>query len=407
MPNELLLSIGQNLSIPDLYNFISTSHRISTLLTSHLHNLVVQDKSRMGVLMWAVKHGHGPLVELAISLGADIHMQYYDDEEKVEEGIPYYGFRNLLDWAAFYGHSNVIRILFKHGARVDDGLSSWEAPGSLHMAAVHGRSEAARVLLELGADMTIVNKQNEMPAHLAARGSVSCLQAFIDAGFDLNTEGPYYATVLHVAAHYASIEMVEYLLGKEEMKLAIDAQDCEGHTPLHLAILNSEIVKLLLSHGADMEVQDEYGRTPAHRAACGGIRGLDPESLRTLIDAGSDLSIRADNGRTVLHYAAEFFNQQEVMEYLLKQPGVIINAQDSRRETPLAAAANRSPGPEKEWMISLLLRYGADLEMMDNFGRTPADKIRRGIPKYRSWWNHDNGKYSHWDDGHYMYWLEY
>ena len=124
--------------------------------------------------------------------------------------------------------------------------------------------------------MSIVNFQNEMPAQIAARGSISCLQAFIDAGFDLNTRGPYYATVLHIAAQNTSIEMVTYLLGKEEMKMAINSQDCEGHTPLHLAILNSEIVKLLLSHGADMGAQDIYGRTPAHRAACSGIRGLDP-----------------------------------------------------------------------------------------------------------------------------------
>ena len=306
MPNELLLLLGENLSIPDLYNFLSTCCRISTLLTLRLHNLVVQDKGGMGVLMWAVKHGHGPLAELAISLGADIHRRYCDDEEKIEEGVTYYGPRNPLDWAAFYGHSNVIHILFKHGARVDDEVSSWETPGSLHMAAVHGRSEAARVLLELGADMEIVNKQQEMPAHLAARGSISCLQAFIDAGFDLNTEGPYYVTVLHIAANYASIEMVEYILEKEEMKMAINDQDCEGHTPLHLAIRNSEIVKLLLSYGANIGVQDEYGRTLAHSAACGGIRGLGPESLRTLIDAGSDLSIRANNGQTVLHYVLRF-----------------------------------------------------------------------------------------------------
>ena len=373
IPNELLLLVGENLSVPDLYNFISTCHRISTLLTPRLHNLVVQDESGMGALKWAAKNGHGPLAELAILLGANVNMHYNDKEE--DKVITFYGPRNALDWAAFYGHSNLIRILFKHGARVDDRVSSLKTPGSLHMAAVHRRSEATRVLLELGADMMIENKQKEMPAHCAARGSISCLQAFTDAGFDLNTEGPYYATVLHVAVHHSSIEIVEYLLGREEMRMAINAPDLRGHTPLHLAILNSEIVKLLLRHGADMGVLDCHGRTPAHRAACGGIRGLDPESLRTLIDAGSDLSIKAGRGQTVLHYAAEFFNQQQVMEYLLQQPGVNINAQDSNGATPLAAAANRSLGQEREWMISLLLQYGADLEMKDNSGETPADKI--------------------------------
>ena len=401
MPYELLLLVGENLTIPDLYNFHSTCHQLSVILTSQLHNLIRKNEGGMGALKWAVKHGHGPLADLAISLGADIKMLYYSEGE-----TNYNDQKNSLNWAAFYGHSNVIRILFKHGARVNDRGSNGRSLGPLHMAVAHGRSEATRVLLELGANMRIVNIQNEMPAHIAARGSVSCLQAFIDAGFDLNTQGPYYATVLHIAAHHANIEMVEFLLGQEQMRMAINSQDCEGHTPLHLAILNAEIVKLLLRHGADMGAQDTYGRTPAHRASCGGIRGLDPESLRSLIDAGSDLSIKANDGQTVLHYAAEFFNQQDVMEYLLKQSGVLINAQDSNGETPLAVAANRSPGPVKDWMISLLLQHGADLEIKDDFGRTPADKIRLGIPKdYRC--HNNDGKYSHWDDERYMYWVLY
>ena len=377
MPNELLLWMVASLSILDLYNFCSTCRQISALLGSRLRSRVVVDEDGTGVLKWAVKHGHGPLAELAISLGADMHIRYD------AEGTADYGWRNLLDWAAFYGHSNIIHILFKHGARVDDEVFQLVAPGSLHMAAVNGRSEAAKALLELGADMTIVNEDNEMPAHIAARGSISCLQAFIDAGFDLNTKGCYQGTVLHIAAQFASVEMMEYLLEKEEMKKAVNDQSCLGHTPLHLAILNSDNVKLLLHHGADMKARDYFGMTPTHRAACGSISGLDPESLRTLIDAGFDLSIRARSGRTVLHYAAEFFQQQDVMEYLVKQPGVIVNAQDSRGVTPLALAMDRCPSPEREWMISLLIQYGADLDIKDNLEKTTADRICQLKPKFQ------------------------
>ena len=205
----------------------------------------------------------------------------------------------VLKWAAKHGH-----------ASLDNGVTYWKTLRSLHTAALHGRSEATRVLLELGTDMAIINQQKAMPAHLAARGSVSCLQAFIDARFALNTEGPNYAEVPHFATHHASIEMVGYFLGKAEMKMAINARNFAGYTPLHLAILNSEIVKLLLPHGADMEVQDCYRRTPTHCPACGGIRGLDSESLKTLTDSGSALSIRADNGQTVLLYAAESINHK-------------------------------------------------------------------------------------------------
>ena len=94
-----------------------------------------------------------------------------------------------------------------------------------------------------------------------------------------------------------------------------------------------------------------------------------------MIDAGSDQSIKADNGQTVLHYAVKFFNQHEVMEYLLKQPGVIINGQDFNGETPLAIAADRTLGPKRDWIISLLLQYGTDLENKNDCEKTPANKI--------------------------------
>ena len=281
MPTELLLLVGGTLSIPDLYNFLSASDRLPSALASLLRNLVAQDEGGTGVLRWAAEHGHAPLAELAISVGADIHKPYDS-----EGGISNYHNRNPLEWAALYGHSDVIRILCKHGARLDACDTYLRIPEPLHLATLQGGLEAIRVLLDLGAEMMRMNNDGESPAFLAARGSVDCMKAFIDAGFDLNTNGPAYETVLHPAVQNPNIEMVEYLLGYKEPMMAINAQDCDGHTALHLAIVNSEIVKLLLRHGADMKVQDRHGLTPVHRAACGGIQGLDPESLRVFIDAG-------------------------------------------------------------------------------------------------------------------------
>ena len=404
IPNELLLLVGENLSILDLYNFLSTCHRLSILLTPHLQNRVVQDKGATAVLQWAVERGNVPIAKLAISLSAKIN-KLYEVEYDHERATLGYLRRTPLHSAAFYGNSDLINILFKHGARINTQDPDDETP--LHLAALHGGPEATRALLKLGADMTYRNNQKEMPAHLAARGSVGCMEAFIDAGFDLNTQGPYRGTVLHIAVHHTSLEMVEYLLGKKEVKMAINAPDCVGYTPLHLAVLNSKIVKLLLHHGANMEVQDQYGRTPAHRAVCSGIQGLDPESLRTFIDAGFNPSTKTKYGQTVLHYAAEFCNEKKVMEYLLKQPGVTINAQDANGMTPLSWAANRRLGPEREWMISLLERCGADRGIKDIWGVTTDLKIRRAVTHIQNQNDHDRGWYSHWDGKCYRYWDDY
>ena len=399
-PNEIILLVGENLSIPDLYNFLSACNQLSSVLTSSLHSLIVQDEGATRVLRWAVEQGHAPLAELSISLGADIHKTY--DSEGGITGDPLY---KPLEWAALYGHSDIIRILFNHGSSLVAGKTICTVAGPLHLAALHGRLEATRMLLELGADMTWTNFGGETPAYFAARGNVSCMEAFVDAGFNLNTEGPAGKTFLHAAAEHSSKEMVDYLLGKEEGRMSVNIQDDEGRTPLHFAIVNSEIVKKLLHHGANMGIEDKHGMTPAHRAACYRLPGIDRKSLRVFLDAGFDLSTRPMFGVSVLHYAAETFDKQEEMEDLLKRPGVNINTRDADGVTPLAWVANRTPGPEREWMINLLLRYGADPEIEDIWGDTPAVKLRQGVPEELYCWNIGDGVYSCWggEDRYFSY----
>ena len=111
------------------------------------------------------------------------------------------------------------------------------------------------------------------------------------------------------------------------------------------------------------------------------------------------------HGQTVLHYAAESIDERELVEYLLKQPGVPINARDTYGVTPLAWAANRRPGPERDWAINLLIRYGASIKKKDIWGVTPADKIRGGVPiRQYIWGGVENDAYSHWRYGEYMFW---
>ena len=132
MPNELLLSVGENLSAPDLYNFLSTCSRLSSLFTSRLHDLVAQDEGGTAVLKWAMEHGHTPLAKLAISLGAEINKLYkvdYGSEQGNHHHTP-------LHWAAFHGHSDAIRFLLARGAKMDAKDYNDETP--LHLAALHG-----------------------------------------------------------------------------------------------------------------------------------------------------------------------------------------------------------------------------------------------------------------------------
>lgn len=62
--------------------------------------------------------------------------------------------------------ADVVRLLIKHGADVSVRDKTDQTP--LHLAAFSGSSEAVRILLEHGADVTVVDVNHKTPLHLAS-----------------------------------------------------------------------------------------------------------------------------------------------------------------------------------------------------------------------------------------------
>ena len=76
---------------------------------------------------------------------------------------------------------------------------------------------------------------------------------------------------------------------------------------------NLNIVRDLITLGANLDWQDEDGSTALHR--CAG-RGNSPEIARMLIDAGADLNIQDNYGRTALHYCGRY-DHSEIARMLI------------------------------------------------------------------------------------------
>lgn len=60
-------------------------------------------------------------------------------------------------------------------------------------------------------------------------------------------------------------------------------------------------MRLLIAHGANVNLKVYEGYTPLHQAAREGRFG----TILILAEAGADISARTDDGRTALHVAAE------------------------------------------------------------------------------------------------------
>jgi len=180
----------------------------------------------------------------------------------------------------------------------------------------------------------------------------------IDCGVDPNVrEDDKGATPLHVAAEYGYSEIVEVLL---EHGADPNIRDKYGETPLHVAAAfgNSKVVEVLLEHGADPNARDDYGATPLHYAAAFDY----PKIVKSL---PKDLS---DYDATPLQGAVEF-NYPEVAKLLLEH-GANPNIQENKYGyTPLHYAASRCHVD----VARVLLDHGADPTIRDNEGRTPLD----------------------------------
>ena len=96
-----------------------------------------------------------------------------------------------------------------------------------------------------------------------------------------------------------------------------NVKDNDGRTPLHRAAKRGhvDIVKLLLEHGANPNIQEnKYGYTPLHVA----VKNCHVDVVRVLLEHGADPTIRDNEGRTPLDYGSDC---EEIIEELRRRSG--------------------------------------------------------------------------------------
>jgi ankyrin repeat protein len=112
-------------------------------------------------------------------------------------------------------------------------------------------------------------------------------------------------------------------------------------------------IKLLLAHGANLELPNNAGITPLMAAAGIGSNDIDTrgrfktsqqavESVQLLLAAGARINAQDHLGRTALHGAA-FWGWNEVVRTLVAQ-GADVGAKDAKGMTPIDSALGRAGG---------------------------------------------------------------
>jgi uncharacterized protein len=141
-------------------------------------------------------------------------------------------------------------------------------------ATQRGQAAAARLLIERGADVNAQDRISDSAFLLAgARGHTEIVRAALPKA-DPKVFNRYGGTALTPAAHYGHVETVRVLLEwKGANKVPVDQVNRLGWTALLEAVIlgdggprHTEIVRLLIAHGANVSLADREGVTPLAHA---------------------------------------------------------------------------------------------------------------------------------------------
>ena len=175
------------------------------------------------------------------------------------EAVPLYyaarfGFRDLAE-----------HLIAEHPEHINARGGRQVSP--MHTAAYAGHAEILSLLLDHGADLEGRGDYDMTPLLQASMGgNLEAGLCLLDRGANINGRNRFGGVPLLYAANYGHVEFARMLLKRGA---GINENDnVGGKTPLHCAVegMKIQVVRLLLEHGADVNVRDKQDRTPSQHA---------------------------------------------------------------------------------------------------------------------------------------------
>jgi ankyrin repeat protein len=280
---------------------------------------------------------------------------------------------------------DMAQLLVEHGADVNTRDKEHETP--LHLASYIPNPKLVQLLLDHGADVHATNSRQKTPFHRVSQAEYpyedrfAVAQLLVENGADPNTRNKGNETWLHLATNTLNLKLVQMLLDRGAN---VNAKDNQGWTPLHRVLfkLKAEdyypdevffgVAQLLVEHGANVDTRDKDHVTLLHLASYFRERNL----VRVLLSHGAYVNAEDDQGRTPLYtlfWEADDYSDEDFfgVAQLLVERGAVLNAREKNYETPLHLVSYL---PDLK-LVQMLLDRGANVNAEDNRGRTPLHRV--------------------------------
>lgn len=230
------------------------------------------------------------------------------------------------------------QLLNAHGIRLD--LVDYQGRTPLALATFWGYKVAALAIIAHSQAFPLPERGHLSSLVFSAkRGDKELLLELLEKHrysnlsyhIDLSGKG-----VLHHAAMNDWADILTMCLIKGWEEGLINHIDHSGATALHYAasLGNTRSAEVLITHGANLRLQDRNGRTAAHAAADAGFK----DTLMLLLTSpGTDVNQKDHQGRNLIHWAATI-DSLEVIKTVLQMPGAEISRRDNMSLMPIDVA---------------------------------------------------------------------
>ena len=185
-------------------------------------------------------------------------------------------------------------------------------------------------------------------------------------------------TPLYIAAKTGDIALVNLLLSA---KSDVNSRDDDGRTALHAASRRLEGTRhmdLLISHGADVDIQDNLGYRPLHDSVCSN----EAASMHFLLDKGANINAANNYGQDSLMLAVAY-NSHDALRLLLREEALEYDGKTENGRSVLDFAAQHG-----DMETIRLLESSPRMKTVDLNGGQALDSAK--------WRRHNNEAYSLW-----------